>query len=703
MKRTVGNRGTIDECSIQEHVVTGPILLCYPSHNHAPPPLSRHGNAAYVGSLSPRRRDIVVDLRQLRYVVGVADESTFSAAAERLRVAQPALTRQIRALEKELGVELFVRGARRATLTAAGTASVQIARFVIDEIDRAVDRTRMSRRGLAGKCHIGVSAVPLLEGLVGRLLDQLGARYSAIECSIAQVEFEALWSGVADASFDIGIGIAPPPQYASLHYETQYTDVLDGALLAADHPLAQRASIRLDDLRGETALGVSVAVHEIAPRIQAELRRRRFQPEEMRDVAGTDAAIALVAAGRGWVPVPHRVRNLIPRGLVCVQLDDFAVPTRFTRIWRRADTRPITRTVLNLLQRIEADERADASATRSTDDAGSTRSGVPARLELRHLRNFLAVAESRSLGRAAERLGLTQPALSRQMRHLEYDLDAQVFNRETRGIELTPAGEMFRDDVREILAAVDGLQAAARGAERGESGRCIVALVPVPRVRAILGRAIHECETRYSPMEITPIELGTGQQLNGLQNSTIDVGMFHLVSTPAVLRDFRRTTVFEDQVCAALVHPAHPLAGRGEVSLHELATTPLLFVAREANPWFYDDLHDAFAAADFSPRVERALNTLELIWALVAQGQGWTIASTTRGSEPPQGVVTLRLTDFALPYVVQVVHRHDETRASVLALVDAIQLGTDARPPRQIPNRHVNDRHIVPFAKAYKS
>jgi len=640
-----------------------------------------------------------VDLRQLRYIVGVADETTFSAAAERLRVAQPALTRQIRDLEHELGLKLFVRGARRATLTAAGTASVQIARFVVDELDRAIDRVRMSHRGLAGKCHIGVSLVPLHEGLVGRLLDRLRSKYPGIECSIAQMEFDALWGGVADASLDIGIGIAPTSQYASLHHETQYADVLDGALLPVDHPLAHRASIRLDEMRGETVLGINAAVHEISPKVQAELRRRRFEPEEVRDVPGSDAALALVAAHRGWVLVPHRVRHRIPSGFVCVPLDDFAVPTRFTRIWRRADTRPITRTVLELLRRIEVDERADASAVRSPQDKGSARRGVPARLELRHLRNFLAVAESGSLGRAAERLGLSQPALSRQMRDLEYDLDAQVFSREARGVELTPAGEVFRDDAREILAAVDGLHAAAHGAERGETGRCIVALVPVPRILAIAGRAIHECETRYAPMEITPIEMSTAQQLTALQNSTVDVGLFHLVSTPAALREFRRTTLFADQVCTALVPTAHPLAEREEISLHELATTPLLILAREVNPWFYDDLHDAFAAVNFSPQLEREVNRLQLVWALVAQGQGWCIASATRGSEPPQGVVALRLTDLALPYDVQVVHRRDETRAGVLALVDAIQRAADERPTR-IPSPNLTDRHTVPFAKA---
>ncbi|HEV8497856.1 MAG TPA: LysR family transcriptional regulator [Gemmatimonadaceae bacterium] len=644
-----------------------------------------------------------MDLRQLRYIVGVADESTFSAAAQHLRVAQPALTRQIRDLESELGVGLFVRGARRATLTAAGIASVQIARFVIDEVERAVDRARLTGRGLAGKCHIGVSRVPTLEGLAGRLLDRLRAQYPGIVGAVTEVEFDALWSGVADASFDIGIGARPAIHYAGLHHETQFTDVLDGALLAADHPFANRASIRLDEMRGETIIGNADSLQEVWPMVLAELQQRQFEPQEIRTVAGTDTLIALVVARRGWTLVPRRVRHRIPRGLVCVPLDDWAVPIRVVRMWRRADTRPITRTVLDVLRRIEADERAGPSVARSTADTGSVQFGVPARLELRHLRNFLVVAESGSVGRAAQRLDLTQPALSRQMRDLEHDLDAQVFDRETRGVELTPAGEAFREDVREIIAAVDGLQAATQSAERGTTGRCIVGLMPVPRVRAILGRAINECETLYAPMEVTPIELGTAQQLIGLQNSTIDVGLLHLVSTPAMLRDFRRIVLYEDRVCDALVHAGHPLASRGEISIDELATTPLLFVGRDTNPWFYDDLLDAFAAVNFSPRIEREVNGLELVWALVAEGQGWSIASSTGGAPPPRGVVSLRLTDFSLPYAAHLVHRHDETRPSVLAVVDAIQ--RSAEVPVTIGARNVpyDDQHTVTSANATTS
>lgn len=625
-----------------------------------------------------------MDLRQLRYLVGVADNSTFSAAAERLRVAQPALTRQIHDLERELGVELFVPAARRATLTAAGEASVQVARFVVDEMDRAVNRVRLTQHGLAGKCHIGMSRVPIYEGLAGRLLDRLRENYPGIVCTVTETEFHALWSGVEQASFDIGIGVPPPPQYTTLNYETQIADVMDGAMLAADHPLARRESIRLDELRGEPYVGVEEGLHEACPLIHGELRRRNFEPAEFRRMSGTDAIIALVIARRGWGLAPRRMRSNMPLELVCVPLEDFAVPTRFARIWRRSDARPVTRTVLSLLRRLEAEERVGPSTGGQPADPHAVPSGVPPRIELRHLRNFLAVAESGSQGRAAEELGLSQPALSRQMRDLEFDLGAPLLVRETRGVELTVVGEQFRDDAREILAAVDGLKSAAHRAERGVTHRCIVAMVPLPRTREVVGQAIHECETRYSPLMITPVEMGAAHQLTALHASTIDVGIFPLASPPALLREFRRMSLFEDEVCIALVHPGHPLAARGSVSIRELETTPLLFVARDENPWFYDDAIDAFAAVNFTPRIDAAFNGLDTIWSLVAQGQGWNLASREQWASPPPGVVALQLTDFSLPFVVQLVHRHDETRPTVLAMVDAVQRCAQADVARAI-------------------
>src|SRR5687767_1943900 len=102
-----------------------------------------------------------MELRHLRYLVAVADAGTFVRAAEHLRVAQPALSRQINDLEKELKVELFEEGARKATLTDAGHAAVRLARHVIDDTERAIGRARMSNEGQLGECILACGPVPL--------------------------------------------------------------------------------------------------------------------------------------------------------------------------------------------------------------------------------------------------------------------------------------------------------------------------------------------------------------------------------------------------------------------------------------------------------------------------------------------------------------------------------------------------------------
>src|SRR5262249_37069277 len=110
-------------------------------------------------------------------------------------------------------------------------------------------------------------------------------------------------------------------------------------------------------------------------------------------------------------------------------------------------------------------------------------------MELRHLRYFVAVAEELHFGRAAARVRIAQPALSRQIRHLEDELGLSVLERNRRRVALTPAGARFLDDARQILAHVDRAVASARRAARGEEGSLRVAYVPAvvfPRLPDII-------------------------------------------------------------------------------------------------------------------------------------------------------------------------------------------------------------------------
>src|SRR5437879_3248678 len=99
---------------------------------------------------------LTMELRHLRYLIAIAEERSFSAAAARLRLAQPALSRQIRDLERELGTELFVRDSTGTVITAAGEQCASAARQILENVSEAIKRARLAHSGLVGKCILGV-------------------------------------------------------------------------------------------------------------------------------------------------------------------------------------------------------------------------------------------------------------------------------------------------------------------------------------------------------------------------------------------------------------------------------------------------------------------------------------------------------------------------------------------------------------------
>src|ERR1043166_4924348 len=127
-----------------------------------------------------------MELRHLRYLVAIADAGSFSRAAETLRVAQPALTRQIHDLEAELDAELFDPAARRATPTETGDACVRLARHVIQDTEAAVRRARMSSVGVMGRLVISAGPIPLRTGIVPALVERIAAKYPGISLQIEE-------------------------------------------------------------------------------------------------------------------------------------------------------------------------------------------------------------------------------------------------------------------------------------------------------------------------------------------------------------------------------------------------------------------------------------------------------------------------------------------------------------------------------------
>src|ERR1700722_11676130 len=143
-------------------------------------------------------------------------------------------------------------------------------------------------------------------------------------------------------------------------------------------------------------------------------------------------------------------------------------------------------------------------------------------MELRHLRYFVAVAEEGHVTRAAERLGIQQPPLSQQIRALERELDAQLFHRKPRGVELTPAGRTFFEEARAILARADAAVAATRRAARGETGRNGLGFTSSASFHPFVPRSIRAFREQHPGVAFSLEESGTTELVEALLANRID-------------------------------------------------------------------------------------------------------------------------------------------------------------------------------------
>jgi len=645
-----------------------------------------------------------VELRHLRYLVAIADAGTFVRAAEHLRVAQPALTRQIHDLEEELGVELFDPAARKATLTTAGEACARLARHVIQDTERAVERARLSNKGLAGTCILVSGPLPLLSGAVARLVARIKAVHPGITLVIREGVLAEQWDAVANGEADIGLGAAPSKDYPSLAMETMYVDTADIALLAPDHPLAGREQIVIDDLRGFQLLileNIAVKATEAYNLFVQEIKHRKFVPAAPREFASLESLIAHVQAGQGWTLMTRRMMSRFPP-LVGVPIADFRAPFPTVRIWRRADKRPLIHTVLRELQNTEQEFGEVENAAQPSDDRKpQVDRYLPARIELRHLRSFSDLAKYGSMGRAAEIVGITQPALSRQMRDLEYDVGVDLLERGTRGVELTAPGQVFLDDVNDLLTVVDHLSTEVQRAKRGAAQRCVIGVVPHPHIDKIVATVLADLETRGVRVRAGTRAVGTPFQVDALTKSEIDIGIgFAYPARVPASEHFTRVRLFDDELSFALLPAKHPLAKRSSLSLADLKDVPFIFPGRETFPPVYDVVMHQFSAAGVRPRVDAEYEGVHTIWSLTGEGVGWCLGLREQAHFPPPGTTAIPLRDFKLPWGAELVYRKDESRAAILTAIDAIiDRARQMFPPiaavaAQLPPSHTSETVI---------
>jgi DNA-binding transcriptional LysR family regulator len=239
-------------------------------------------------------------------------------------------------------------------------------------------------------------------------------------------------------------------------------------------------------------------------------------------------------------------------------------------------------------------------------------------MELRHLRSFVAVAEERHFGRAAERLHMAQPPLSQQIRRLETELGATLLHRTTRNVELAPAGEVLLARAREILAAVDSATEDARRAARGEFGRLAVGFTGsatyalLPQVATAL-----RIELPGVVLDLRG-ELLTPAQVAGLLDGSLDLGLLR----PPVRDGDLAVEVVRREPLVAVLPEGHPLAEADSVPLEELEGEPFVVYPSHFRSVVHDAVEETCAAHGFRPHVALEVSETATLVSFVAAGLG---------------------------------------------------------------------------------
>jgi DNA-binding transcriptional LysR family regulator len=302
--------------------------------------------------------------------------------------------------------------------------------------------------------------------------------------------------------------------------------------------------------------------------------------------------------------------------------------------------------------------------------------------ELRHLRYFVAVAEELHFGRAAQRLHISQPPLSMQIRSLEDALGVQLFHRTQRRVALTQAGEAFLREARQILERAAGSVIAAQRASRGEVGQLALGFVSHANYH-VLPPLLREFRARAPDVRLQLREATSDRLLEDLPEGRVDAAF---VLPPLENPQLDHLVAWREPLVAAL--PArHPLAKRrGPLALAQLAEAPFILFPRRLAPQLHDDIVACCRAAGFSPRVEQEAVQMQTIVSLVSAEIGVALIPASIENLGRTGVVYRRLAQASPQTEVLLAWRRGDALATLALFVDVARAFVrDAKQPSTRP------------------
>jgi DNA-binding transcriptional LysR family regulator len=317
-------------------------------------------------------------------------------------------------------------------------------------------------------------------------------------------------------------------------------------------------------------------------------------------------------------------------------------------------------------------------------------------IELRHLRYFVAVAEDLHFGKAANRLGISQPPLSQQILALEREIGARLFERSNRRVELTNAGKVFLKEALEILGKVDSAAALAERIHQGQVGEVKIGFFASAPFVDEFQRLVFDFRKQHPNVNLLLQEMPTYQQVDAILDGRLDLGFVRPLQprpTPIQSVEISRERL------AVVMRSDHPLASKDHgLSVADLASEPLVLYARSIGTGLYQKIVELCRDAGYAPNVAQEANATPTMMGLVAAGIGISILPASLERLSFEGLKFVPLRDPKAQTAVLLAKRWDDRSALVRYLFqaatrlrpknEATESGADGAPAQRGRNRN---------------
>jgi LysR family transcriptional regulator, benzoate and cis,cis-muconate-responsive activator of ben and cat genes len=257
-------------------------------------------------------------------------------------------------------------------------------------------------------------------------------------------------------------------------------------------------------------------------------------------------------------------------------------------------------------------------------------------MELRHLKYFMVVAEELSFSRAAVRLYISQPALSRQIKNLEDELSVVLLLRQPKGLKLTEAGKYFLEQAKDILHRTHVVVQFIKTHYTNTHEPLVIGYIPTI-LQTFLGKTLHRFGNVYPEIDVHLQEMPPSGQVQALRDSSIDIAF--MGNPPDELDEEFIVKCVKKVPIAALLPDTHPLVHQDSINLVELASEKFIGMSEKTFPGRNDRIRDTCRCADFTPNLRLFADSHASMIALVAAGQGVAIMPNEAAALPHPQVV----------------------------------------------------------------